>query len=240
MFPTRLIQGPEETFNSSTIEACQEECPKCRQIGTYSKSGGSYFWRDAADVPSPSEPPAPPIDERQAARSATSGKLIPIEQAFLTRLTRGQPPETIFHYTTAAGLLGIVQSNRLWASDVLYMNDSTEVEYGRQLIIEIAGAVAGEAKCPMAQTLCKSIDTVLYPVGMMGGGFYAACFCEEGDLLSQWHGYSGGVGGYFLGIQGPGTPTMARISSGPTIRLSTRRLRPHGAAGARPSLSSSM
>jgi Protein of unknown function (DUF2971) len=201
VFPTRLIQAPEETFNSSTIEQNQEPCPKCHQTGTYGKSTGSYFWRDDPDVPNPSEPPAPAIDDHQAARSAVSGKLIPIEEAFLGRLTRGQPPETIFHYTTAEGLLGIVRSNRLWASDLLYMNDSTEVEYGRKLIIEVAAGVADEAKCSMAQMLCKSIDTVLYPVGMVSGGFYAACFCAEGDLLSQWRGYSGGVGGYALGFR---------------------------------------
>lgn len=201
VFPTRLIQAPKESFESSTIEANQEPCPKCNLPGMYGKSAGSYFWRDTADVPDPSEPPAPPIDEKQAARTATSSKLLPIEQAFLARLTRGEPPEMIFHYTTANGLLGVIKSNRLWASDVLYMNDATEVEYGRQLIIEVAAAAGAEAKCPMAQTLCKSIDTVLYPVGMVGGGFYAACFCEEGDLLSQWRGYSGGVGGYSLGFK---------------------------------------
>jgi hypothetical protein len=201
VFPSRLIQAPKEAFESSTFEANSEPCPNCHQQGTYSKSDGSHFWRDAEDERDPSEPTPPPIDEGQAARSATLGKLIPIEEAFLARLTRGQPPETIYHYTTAAGLLGIVNTNRLWASDLLYMNDSTEVEYGRQLIIEVAAAVAGEAKCPMAQMLCKSIDTVLYPVGMVSGGFYAACFCEEGDLLSQWRGYSGGVGGYALGFR---------------------------------------
>ncbi len=200
-FQSRLIQAPKEGFESSTIEANSEPCPNCHQQGTFGKLDGSYFWREVVDVPNPEEPLPPQIDEHQAARSATSGKLIPIEQAFLGRLTRGQPPETIFHYTTAAGLLGIVRSNRLWASDLLYMNDSTEVEYGRQLIIDVAAEVAGEAKCPMAQMLCKSINTVLYPVGMVGGGFYAACFCEEGDLLSQWRGYSGGVGGYALGFR---------------------------------------
>src|SRR5216683_1419399 len=138
MFPTRLFQAPKEAFDASTLEANQEPCPNCHQQGIYGKSDGSIFWRDVADVPNPKEPPPPQIDEHQAARSATAGKLIPIEQAFLGRLTRGQPPETIFHYTTAAGLLGIVRSNRLWASDLLYMNDSTEVEYGRQLIIAAA------------------------------------------------------------------------------------------------------
>jgi hypothetical protein len=201
VFPTRLIQAPQETFNAGTIEQNQEPCPNCHQTGTYGKSTGSYFWRDDPDVPNPSEPPAQRIDEHQAARSAISGKLIPIEEAFLGRLTRGQPPDTIFHYTTADGLLGIVKSNRLWASDVLYMNDSTEVEYGRNLIIEVAAAVAGETKCELARTLCESIDTVLYPVGLIGGGFYAACFCEEGDLLSQWRGYSGGIGGYSVGLE---------------------------------------
>ncbi len=201
VFQSHLIQAPKEAFEASTLEANQEPCPNCHQQGTYGKSDGSIFWRDVADVPNPEEPPPPPIDEHQAARSATSGKLIPIEQAFLGRLTRGQPPDTIFHYTTAEGLLGIVKSNRLWASDLLYMNDSTEVEYGRQMIIDVAAAVAGEAKCSMAQMLCKSIDTVLYPVGLVSGGFYAACFCEEGDLLSQWRGYSGGVGGYALGFR---------------------------------------
>jgi hypothetical protein len=28
----------------------------------------------------------------------------------------------------------------------------------------------------------------------------AACFCTNGDLLSQWRGYAGGVGGYAIGF----------------------------------------
>jgi hypothetical protein len=190
-----------EGFDGVSIESCQEQCPHCHLMGTYSKSAGQYFWRDVADVPNPDEPPPPAIDESQMARTATSSRFVPIEEAFLTRLTRGQPPDMVFHYTTAAGLLGIVKGNRLWASDVLYMNDATEVEYGRQLIVQVAESVATEAKSEMGRTLCKSIDTVLYPVGLVGGGFYAACFCEDGDLLSQWRGYAGGTGGYSLGFR---------------------------------------
>ena len=29
---------------------------------------------------------------------------------------------------------------------------------------------------------------------------FTACFCESGDLLSQWRGYAGGVGGYAIGF----------------------------------------
>jgi hypothetical protein len=31
--------------------------------------------------------------------------------------------------------------------------------------------------------------------------FYVACFCERGDLLSQWRGYGASGGGYALGIK---------------------------------------
>jgi hypothetical protein len=38
------------------------------------------------------------------------------------------PPETLYHYTTQDGLLGIIQSRSLWATNVSYMNDSTEFD----------------------------------------------------------------------------------------------------------------
>src|SRR2546428_1016680 len=72
VFPTQLIQAPKETFTSSTIELNEEECPNCHQIGTYGKTAGPYFWRDAADVPDPAEPPPPTIDESQMARHEIS------------------------------------------------------------------------------------------------------------------------------------------------------------------------
>ena len=31
-----------------------------------------------------------------------------------------------------------------------------------------------------------------------------ACFCEKGDLLSQWRGYAGGTGGFAIGIDRDG------------------------------------
>ena len=35
----------------------------------------------------------------------------------------------LFHYTTQAGLLGIIDSRSLWFTDIFYLNDSTEMEY---------------------------------------------------------------------------------------------------------------
>jgi hypothetical protein len=34
--------------------------------------------------------------------------------------------DTLFHYTTAAGLLGILNSSTLWATDLRFLNDAQE------------------------------------------------------------------------------------------------------------------
>lgn len=38
--------------------------------------------------------------------------------------------ETVWHYTNTSRLLGILQSDRLWATAVAMLNDSTELRYG--------------------------------------------------------------------------------------------------------------
>lgn len=39
------------------------------------------------------------------------------------------PPSVLFHYTSAEGLMGILDSNRLWATDARFTNDPSEVRY---------------------------------------------------------------------------------------------------------------
>src|SRR4051794_188276 len=40
-------------------------------------------------------------------------------------------PEILYHYTTAAGLIGIVQSQTLWATNAEFLNDAQELLCGR-------------------------------------------------------------------------------------------------------------
>jgi len=41
--------------------------------------------------------------------------------------------QTVFHYTSQEGLLGIVQSESLWVTSIRHLNDSTELEYAVEL-----------------------------------------------------------------------------------------------------------
>jgi hypothetical protein len=117
-----------------------------------------------------------------------------------------QPPEMLWHYTDASGLMGIVEHERLWATQTSFLNDSTELEYGLDLAMSaiasydrtnlkeatdrfLTGLVDPE-KPELKKWLDKHLDV------------YVTCFSGDGDMLSQWRAYAGrdDAGGYALGL----------------------------------------
>ena len=50
-------------------------------------------------------------------------------------------PRYLYHYTNAQGLLGMLQSNRIWATNSRFMNDPTEIAYATSLVREIMESV---------------------------------------------------------------------------------------------------
>jgi hypothetical protein len=106
---------------------------------------------------------------------------------------------TIYHYTDSSGLIAILTSGSLWASDALYMNDASELEYGRTLAREVLADLLDEnhAERSVRRMLLES------PVSRQAADrahICVACLCKDGDLLSQWRGYAGGVGGFAIGL----------------------------------------
>ena len=45
-------------------------------------------------------------------------------------------PEELFHYTSVEGLLGIVRDRSIWASNIFYLNDTSELNYAFDLFRE--------------------------------------------------------------------------------------------------------
>jgi hypothetical protein len=116
-------------------------------------------------------------------------------------------PRMLYHYTTATGLLGILDQHKLWATHYAYLNDPSEFEYGRKLISDV---LRGKREAALQHPDVKGANrwvqfcavaelAVQIARGQMLDHFLA-CFCEEGDLLSQWRGYGSLGGGYSLGF----------------------------------------
>ena len=46
-------------------------------------------------------------------------------------------PPTLYHYTSLAAACSIAESQSIWVSDIRYLNDATEFEYGYKMALEI-------------------------------------------------------------------------------------------------------
>ncbi len=108
------------------------------------------------------------------------------------------PQGLLYHYTTLTGLLGIITSNALWASDIRYMNDSAELRHSADLIRdEVQSRISQEPH--KADLLGQFVDWVTHRI-TSGHMLFGASFRSHGNLLSQWRGYSTHGKGVSLGF----------------------------------------
>jgi Protein of unknown function (DUF2971) len=128
----------------------------------------------------------------------------------------------LWHYTTAAGLHGILKTQQLWATNILYLNDAEELTgfFDRKLPQLIRkGVTKGIAQLGRSQQVIAAIraagglsqleDSLTAEFGSvlrkatLNLQIYVASFCHTPEeianegLLSQWRGY-GPDGGYAL------------------------------------------
>jgi hypothetical protein len=100
----------------------------------------------------------------------------------------------MYHYTGLSGLMGIIKTGKLWATDIRYLNDTGEATYGMNRIAEILDAELHKWGDPM---WLRSLKFHLTHITIDRRTF-VACFCKIDDLLSQWRGY--GRLGYSIGF----------------------------------------
>src|SRR5579859_315889 len=120
----------------------------------------------------------------------------------------------LYHYTTPDGLKGIIEKKELWATSAYFLNDPAEITYGYNLLKDVLEGWLTESTLPadslavaLAKDLRKSFGEDLLSRKVINP-IYLACFCEEGNLLSQWRAY-GQSGGYSIGFRVPRPSTIS-------------------------------
>ncbi len=119
-------------------------------------------------------------------------------EAITAELYAEQPEETLYHYTSLSGVLGILGSGVMWASDIRYMNDSAELRHTADLVkreVELR-IVQGHDQPGLLNAF---IDWVQHRI-TNGHILFGASFRSNGNLLSQWRGYSSVGKGASLGF----------------------------------------
>jgi hypothetical protein len=108
-------------------------------------------------------------------------------------------PEFLYHYTRPDAAISIIESGQLWLSHLSFMNDSSEIAYGRQLTKEVV--VSYHPRAEYQERFLHMIDMMAEPGENDSIQNYVICFCGNGDLLSQWRAYGNFGGGYALGFR---------------------------------------
>ena len=106
----------------------------------------------------------------------------------------------LYHYTTCGGLKGILDSHSIWCSHIKYFSDPQEWIYGERIVTsKIEKLLSGEKDLNIKKLL-EELLLLIKSLPLSFHDIYAACFCKEGNLLSQWRSYSNKGGGYSLGF----------------------------------------
>jgi hypothetical protein len=126
----------------------------------------------------------------------------PVEEWFNKwKAIRGNLPPTLFHYTDANGLCGIVRSGALWATHIDYLNDAQEFKYAHHLITNVFERL--EEQEPGKAARLHDIKKCLqghYALWEAALAPYVACFCKSDNVLSQWRAYASNCGGFAVGF----------------------------------------
>ncbi len=106
-------------------------------------------------------------------------------------------PSHLHHYTQKSGMEGILRKQEIWATNVRFLNDTTEVDHGVQAAMAVAqGIINDMPDGPEASILQDHLARVQYQANFdrANTDYYVTCFCEKADLLSQWRAYGGNTG----------------------------------------------
>lgn len=147
--------------------------------------------------------------------------------------------KTLFHYTDQSGLIGILSSQVIWASDSQFLNDTKELRFGFEVLIRELRTNSFAERGTLSQQeftgsgaphIAAKLHTAadfLERSGQFGEEHtpivYVCSFSAVADSLSQWRGYGGNGGGFAIGFDKEVLAGLASASSDSSGRGDPRR-----------------
>ena len=111
-------------------------------------------------------------------------------------IQRSPWPASLFHYTTAGGFAGIVESRNIRATNFSFMNDPSEIVHGRDLILR---HLQEEQRPHRDSVVAELYERTIEELNKEGASeIYVCCFTAKKDDLSQWRAYGGSTARYAL------------------------------------------
>jgi predicted DNA-binding antitoxin AbrB/MazE fold protein len=137
------------------------------------------------------------IFDGEVLRPKTTLRLEPNTRVRITIENREAEPTYLYHYTTAEGFKGIVESQEIWATSIKCLNDPSEFYYGRDAYEELIRAALQDVGDDFHQLILN--DALMHRGYDSLHTTFVCSFSTDGDDLSQWRAY-GREGGFAIGL----------------------------------------
>lgn len=119
---------------------------------------------------------------------------------FVGPLDSQAPPPLIYHYTNDVGLKGILDSGKLWFTDIFDLNDPSELSHGFFHAVNILNGMAADGP-PESKLFARQFEAFRTQGGIQAAAHYFVCsFSSNGDDLGQWRAYGDNGRGYAIGF----------------------------------------
>lgn len=100
----------------------------------------------------------------------------------------------IWHYSDAAGFIGVISNSQLWATALGNLNDTAEFSYGRRLLEQLLTEVRDSRYVHPTQKSYLSFIIELTDEAFSEEGLFVACASTAGHSLAQWRAYGANQG----------------------------------------------
>lgn len=106
---------------------------------------------------------------------------------------------SLYHYTDAKGLAGILQSRELWFTDIFYLNDPEEISFGLRIARKIMCRKI-ETSSKLVRAFFKKIEKLFtHRLGVILD-FYVFSLSRKANDLGQWRAYADDGRGFAIGF----------------------------------------
>lgn len=97
----------------------------------------------------------------------------------------------IFHYTSPNGFKGILENNKLWFSNIEYLNDEEELFYTYNIVLKLAKKMIKDNSTEFLDKIIEYFENIVNKrEKIFYGNFYTCCFSLDNDNLATWNYYT--------------------------------------------------
>jgi hypothetical protein len=110
-----------------------------------------------------------------------------------------RPTKTLFQYTSADGMFGILRSKSLWFSDLRAANDPREIHLGFDKVIKVLRSIAERERGAKGALLLHLIERLTGY--FQNQQVFCTCFSQATDELPMWAAYGHTYSGVAIGFR---------------------------------------